>query len=148
MCIAVDTTIILFLFFFFLSSPSTIIAVVRFVFLPLRSLARLWRSRDPGRRHDMPLPLVFRNSLNKQAPIKVPRYIVHLEVGTISHGASANHFPSRLSARHPLCHIPFLSLFFSLSFARQPLRERVQRVSRNFSYPPTVAAKNHLSSTA
>lgn len=41
-----------------------------------------------------PLPLVFRNSLNKQAPIKVPRYIVHLEVGTISHGASANHFPS------------------------------------------------------
>lgn len=155
MCIAVDTTII---FFFW---PSTIIAVARFVFLPplsplsipstvlflffsSRFLYRFlwWRVLSPLsviQGDGTPLPLVFRNSLNKQAPIKVPRYIVHLEVGTISHGASANHFPSLppppLPPPPPLTPPP----------ARFPSRSDDPSGSAagvpNFSYPPTAPLK-------
>lgn len=76
------------------------------------------------------LPLVFRSALNKQAPIKVSGYIVHLEVGIISHGAHLRSTPVLSSALAPslssgsfsLCSCLsvclFLSLFLSLPFDR------------------------------
>lgn len=103
-------------------------------FFPRRATPRMIH------RDGTPLPLVFRSSLNKQAPIKVP--------GLHSTSGSRDHQSRRICEALWLSLVPFASPFRSLSRRSLPVSlllslSRVVAVSRSdlsYLYPPTAKA--------